>query len=262
MLSIIILCHNCLDFTKQCIESIRENTQDYELVIIDNGSTDETKDWLRSQNRYNCEIISDDFSAFDIGDGVACLFDENLGFAGGNNKGIKIASGDYICFLNNDTIVTPGWADTLIDHLEDGFDLIGPCTNSIAGLQKKRIGSYKDKYSLYDEAITFCDNSGYDATDVNWIIGYCIFISSENLEKLGGFDERFLIGNSEDIDFCFRAKDLGMTIGIAEDCYIHHFGSQTFKEMQNNSEYDELIQKNHNVLVEKWGKDRNYNQLS
>lgn len=264
MLSIIIPVFNCLEYTEQCINSIRRYTQDYELIIIDNGSTDGTKEYLESQNKFNCKLTEDDHEIFEIKDGVVCRFEENLGFAAGNNRGIALASGDYICCLNNDTIVTPNWADILISHIEENrLDMVGPCTNFVAGLQRKNISSYNNEETLNKAVEKFTEENKDKITETNWIIGYCFIVSADNMDDLRGFDERFLIGNSEDIDLCFKAKALGLRIGIAEDCYVHHFGHSTFKSMSNGNMdlVQSLCKDNWGRLVQKWGDSANYNQI-
>lgn len=264
MLSIVIPAFNCLSFTQQCIESIRKNTENYELIIIDNGSTDGTKEWLEKQNKFNCKLIEDDHEIFEIKDGVVCRFENNLGFAAGNNRGIALSSGDYLCCLSNDVIVTPNWADILLDHIEENrLDIVGPCTNFAAGLQRKVISQYHNEETLNKSSIEFTNQNKNKITVTNWVIGFCFVVSADNMEDIRGFDERFLIGNSEDIDLCFKAKALGLRIGIAEDCYLHHFGSQTFKEIENNNPgtYNKLLKSNHDRLVQKWGNEVNYNQI-
>ena len=96
--SIIILTYNQLEYTKICIESIRKftNPDSYEIIIIDNNSTDGTINWLKTQE-----------------DVTVIYNNENLGFPKGCNQGIKIAKGDNILLLNNDTIVTPNWLSNM-----------------------------------------------------------------------------------------------------------------------------------------------------
>ncbi len=96
--SIIILTHNKLEYTKQCIESIRRYTKQgsYEIVVVDNHSTDGTVEWLRQQ--YDIQTIFNN---------------HNLGFPKGYNQGIEIATEDNILLLNNDTVVTQNWLDII-----------------------------------------------------------------------------------------------------------------------------------------------------
>lgn len=97
--SIIILTYNKLEYTKKCIESIRKYTKDeeYEIIIVDNNSTDGTRSWIENQN-----------------DIKSILNKENVGFPAGCNMGIKISKKENdILLLNNDTIVTINWLSNL-----------------------------------------------------------------------------------------------------------------------------------------------------
>ena len=120
--SIIILTYNKLEYTKQCIESIREFTEkdSYELIVIDNNSTDETPKWLEEQE-----------------DIIAILNEDNKGFPKGCNQGMEIATGDNILLLNNDTVVTKNWLENLTTALysDESVGAVGPVTNNCSNFQ-------------------------------------------------------------------------------------------------------------------------------
>ncbi len=258
MISIIIPVFNCFEYTELCIESIRKNTKDYELIIVDNGSTDKTKEWFYGQKTGEIEE-----NCYPIVDGTVIVLNQNLGYSKANNIGLKHTNGDHVCFLNNDTIVTPNWDKLLISHLNSGIDIIGPCSNFVAGMQKRNIGIYENNTELADRALEFSNNEMGKTTETNWVIGFCMVMKKTLLDSIGSFDEQFRIGNSEDIDLCMRAKQKGFTVGIAEDTYIHHFGSASFKEMQQNGteDYNSLLVENSNKLVIKWGNEYNFSQI-
>jgi len=244
--SIIIPVHNCLEYTKQCVESIKQCTRDYELIIVDNASTDGTFDWLKP--------LRDDNSL------TATFLTTNLGYAGGMNKGAEKASGDYFCLMNNDIIVTPGWLERLIYHLENNLDLVGPMTNYVSGQQRLMADTYKNQEELTQVANQiYWENEGKFSL-VNWIIGFCMVMSAETWYRIGDMDEQFGLGNCEDIDYCLRAQDAGIRIGFAQDVYIHHFGGQTFKDVGGPGLCRELCITNGEKLKKKWGKERNYKQ--
>ena len=120
LVSIVILAYNQLEYTKKCIESIVENTNVFfELILVDNGSTDGTAEYLES------ELTSL------IASGMLRIIknDKNLGYARGNNQGMAIAGGEYILLLNNDVVVTPGWLSCLLKCAEKYSDIgiVGPC---------------------------------------------------------------------------------------------------------------------------------------
>ena len=130
--SIIILAYNSLsDTTKPCVESIIKNTPEdiYELIIVDNGSSDGTPEYLRKLALKNDNVRLQ-------------LNPTNKGYSAGNNDGIKIARGEYIVLLNSDTLVPPGWLDSLLAPLtvDDNIALAGPITNSCGNEQRIEFG--------------------------------------------------------------------------------------------------------------------------
>ena len=126
--SIVVLCYNGLEeTTRPCMESIIANTPEgrYELIVVDNASADGTADYLKT------------FAARH--ENVRLLLNEtNRGYAGGNNDGIKLAQGQYIVLLNNDTLVPGGWLEKLLKLFNEQSDvgLVGPVTNAAGNEQR------------------------------------------------------------------------------------------------------------------------------
>ena len=132
MVSIVIPVFNEIEMTVDCFAAIRANTEDFEVVFVDNGSVP----------RLAWSDIPDSRVSF-------IRNEENLGFPTAVNQGIKAATGDTIVILNNDVIVTPGWMETLQGRLSDGLAMVGPVTNQISGPQQVLIDSYDDLTALY-----------------------------------------------------------------------------------------------------------------
>ena len=131
--SVVVLTYNNLAFTQACLFSV-EAYSDYpnlEVIVVDNASSDGSREWLR-------EWAGEASSAGHVRRVV--LNDANLGFAAGNNVGLREATGEVLVLLNNDTYVTPGWVRGLSNHLrsEPGLGLVGPVTNNIGN--EARIG--------------------------------------------------------------------------------------------------------------------------
>ena len=119
--SIIILTRNNLEYTKMCLESIRRYTPEpHEIIVVDNGSTDGTIEYLEAQE--DVKLIKNGL---------------NLGFALGNNLGLREARGEYIVILNNDTVVTEGWLTKLINSAQSNpqVGIVGPRSNYVVGVQ-------------------------------------------------------------------------------------------------------------------------------
>ena len=235
MVSIIIPVYNQEEYTKACIESIKANTEDYQLIIIDNGSKPE----------FRLEDLP-------IGRPYSVRWnEENLGFPKAVNQGIERAKGDIIVILNNDVVVTPHWLETLQKHLSNGFDMVGACTNSSSGPQQVLIDQYNDIATLYEAAESNRKKHEGQSFPYHRIVFICVAIKREVIDKIGLLDEIYTPGNFEDDDYCMRAIEAGFKLGISEDCYVHHFGSITHKAMDIN--YRELLAKNQKIFNEKWG---------
>lgn len=235
MISIIIPVHNQEEYTKACIESIQINTNDYEIIIVDNGSSEKI-DIGFYYSEMPVKMISNT---------------ENLGFPKAVNQGIEAAKGDIIVILNNDTIVTPHWLEILQGHLFNGFDMIGAVTNSSSGPQQVLIDQYNDLETLYEAAESHRKKNEGQSFPYHRIVFICVAIKREVIDRVGLLDEIYTPGNFEDDDYCMRAIEAGFKLGIAKDCFIHHFGSITHKAMGIN--YRELLTKNKKIFNEKWG---------
>ncbi|MGG3738364.1 glycosyltransferase [Aeribacillus pallidus] len=239
--SIIILTHNQLDYTKQCIESITKYTKEgsYEIIIVDNHSTDGTVEWLKQQN--NIKVIFNN---------------ENLGFPKGCNQGIEMATGENILLLNNDTIVTKNWLDNLLTCLYSSDDIgaVGPVTNSAAYYSTIPVN-----YTSIDEMHQFAASYNVPNPD-KWeerlkLIGFCMLIKKEAFDKVGLLDERFTPGNFEDDDYSVRLRKAGYRLLLCKDTFIHHYGSISWKKDVNT--YSRVLTENEKKFKEKWGTDSN-----
>jgi len=179
---------------------------------------------------------------------------ENLGFPKGCNQGIKIATGEEILLLNNDTIVTPGWLENLRECLysSEYIGAVGPVTNSCPNYQ-----SIPVNYASVEEMIQFAEKYNYSESK-NWeerlrLIGYCMLIKKEVIDKVGLLDEIFTPGNFEDDDYSFRMRKAGYKLMICNNSFIHHFGSASFEK--KSKEFSELLIKNRKKFFGKWGFD-------
>ncbi|MEW9123297.1 MAG: glycosyltransferase [Thermotaleaceae bacterium] len=237
--SIILLTFNQLHFTKLCVDSIRKYTDEgtYEIIVIDNHSTDGTAAWLKEQ------------------EDIQALFnDENLGFPKGCNQGIKLATGDNILLLNNDVIVTPHWLSNLTRCLCSAEDIgaVGAVTNSCSNYQTIPI-SYKNM----EEMIPFAQKHNLSNRSL-WeertrLIGFCLLIKKEVVEKIGLLDERFSPGNFEDDDYCHRIRRAGYRLILCKDTFIHHFGSVSFGK--DREKFGDILSINRKKFMDKWGFD-------
>jgi len=246
LLSIVIPIWNQHTMTNDCIQAIMENTEagTYEIICIDNGSDPPYKPPFSGFNE--TRIIRNK---------------DNKGFPIAANQGIRDAKGDVICLFNNDIFVTPGWAERLLAWLDE-FDIVAPMTNYSAGVQQTVISSYQTTEELAEAAEQFSEENEGRAHNVNFAT-ISMFIKREIFDDIGYLDETLWPSSGEDIDFGFRAREAGYKMGIANDVYVHHEGSQTFKALEESGliTYGEVIAQNDKYLAEKWGEDFWHNQM-
>ncbi len=241
-ISVVVLCYNQVDFTKKCVDSVLNTTAypNYELILVDNASSDGTPAYLQETARKyaNVKIV---------------LNETNRGFAGGNNDGLAIAEGEYLVLLNNDTIVTRGWLTGLLKHFRNDptVGLAGPVTNSI-GNEAKIAVSYMNvrNMSAFAEAYTF-RHMGEEYPHQGILAMFCLMISRELYEKVGPLDEQYGIGMFEDDDYSRASESVGYRNVLAEDVFVHHFGSVSFKKL-DDADYMEVHARNRKYFEKKW----------
>jgi GT2 family glycosyltransferase len=236
LVSIVIPVFNLLDYTKSCLESIWRNTEHpFELIIVDNGSTDGTTEYL---SRLPCMVIRN---------GV------NLGVPKAFNQGIRVSSGKHVLILNNDTIVTPDWLSRMVRCAEsnDAIGIVGTMSNRIGGPQRDEQASYSDIDGIFAHA----ERRAYEFK--NRVFRYprlaaiAMLVKRKVFERVGLFEEDFSPGNYEDDDLCIRALLAGFDVVIAQDVFIHHYGSRTWKA--SNSTFESILDKNKQLFQLKWG---------
>ena len=237
-ITIIIITFNQYEYTKECIESIKNFTQlPYKILVVDNGSTDKTREYLKKLK--DVEVI---------------LNDENKGFPVACNQAISRTNDDYVVILNNDVIVTQGWLERMVEiaELNTSTGLVGPISNNVSGLQIDANVKYDsiDKMHLYARK-NLEENYG-QMQFFPRIAFLCTLIRRDVIDRIGGLDERFSPGNYEDDDFCLRVQLAGYKTVIAKDVFIHHYGSKSFKA-EGIEKYKEQLEKNRNIFIDKWG---------
>jgi len=237
--SIIIITYNQYEYTSKCIKSLLKYTNEsFEIVVIDNASKDD------SGNK-----IKKDFP----GVHVYCN-NNNLGFPKAVNQGIVQSKGDYVLILNNDTVVTAGWLERMIEVAESDpkIGIVGPISNEVSGLQKDNDAKYETIEEMHKYAAEVSTKNKGEVFNFPRVAFLCTLIKRKVINEIGGLDERFSPGNYEDDDFCLRSQMGGYKTVIAKDVFIHHYGSKSFKA--NGIEaYRERLNINKQIFIEKWG---------
>ena len=258
--SIIVLTHNKLPLTIDCLNSIVGTVPDgmkVQIIIVDNGSTDGTEKWIEHfyqkfvpvERSPNKNII------------VYPIFNsKNLGFAGGCNMGFEIATNDIIVFLNNDTVVTPGWIEELCVALIccPEIALVGPVSN-FAGGEQGIEAPYTGRAGMLNFARQNLIDHNRKVKFTGMVTGLCMAGRREVLQELVGFhvppdqlfDELFFPGMWEDNDLCLRARLKNYQCAVCEGAFVHHEGSATIQQITDGGESD-LLKLNQAKFNKKW----------
>jgi GT2 family glycosyltransferase len=243
LVSILVVTHDGLPHNRLCLESLDRRTDwpRTEILFADNASTDGTREWLESEGARRGKEFR------------LLTFGENRGFAPAVNAAAASARGDYLCFLNNDTVVTRGWLSALVRHLErdSSLGMVGPSTNEIANEARVEVG-YRDPEELEPWARAYTRSNAGRADPIRSLAMFCVLLSRKVFEAVGPLDERFLVGMFEDDDYCRRLRDRGLSLAVARDSFVHHWGRGTFRRLPDR-EYQRVWEENRRRFEEKWG---------
>jgi GT2 family glycosyltransferase len=240
--SIIILTYNGLhDSTVPCLDSLREHTEgeDYEIVAVDNGSSDGTPDFLAERAENDPRL--------------RCVLNEvNRGFAGGNNDGIRAARGNLLVLLNNDTRVGAGWLAPLCATLRSdrSVGLVGPVSNEVGNEQRIFTeGAAPD--DVLSEGAAWVRASTGDLFETERLGFFCVGLRRDTVDDVGFLDEAYDLGFYEDDDYCVRIRRAGYRLACREDVFVYHRGSAAFGK--DPAKTAELLRRNRRLLERKFG---------
>jgi len=219
-LSIITLTFNKLEYTKKYIKSLYKYTSDFELILVDNGSTDGTVEFIKSLPYDNIKTI---FNS------------ENLGFSKGNNQGIEIAEGEYIGFLNNDILLSPNW----FEECEKVFQKENAAFVSPRHINPHYDLAKEDNYIKYFKKNYKYKNNYQKSFDE--CVFSCVITKQNVVNKIGLFDENYKQAFFEDNDYKYRAIIAGYGIFVCNTVCFYHFGSITSKFLNQNLENNRSI---------------------
>jgi GT2 family glycosyltransferase len=224
-LSIIIVNYNGKQYLKECLNSIKEKCQSisHEVIVYDNNSQDGSVNYLKKN----------------FPDVVLIESDTNYGFAGGNNRAVKHAKGEFILLLNHDTI--------LLSNIEPAIDLLTSRSNvGAVGINmfngKKQYLRAVGKFPKPTDLIRI-SNLNYSSDlfvngdfgeaksiDVDWLTGSFILTKKEYWNKVAGLDEDYFM-YVEDVDFCKKLIDKGLhCVFMPQLSYIHFVGFNQSRE--------------------------------
>ena len=241
--SVILVTHNGLAYIKMCLTSLACTGWDGrdELIIVDNASTDGTRELLRELTQENSRVR-------------LIQNETNRGFAAANNQGLAQARGRALILLNPDTLVTPGWVESLLRWLESdaSVGMVGPVTNRTCN-EAQIDAPYRTHGEFERFAADYTAKHVGQANPISMLAMFCVAISRPAFGRVGSLDERFETGMFEDDDYSRRMRQAGFKVLCAEDIFVHHFGQGSFGELCATDEYDRILEKNRRRFEEKWG---------
>ena len=196
--------------TKHYIESLYKYTDEnlFDLLIVDNGSKDNTVEELKKIDKSNFSLICNE---------------ENLGYSKGNNIGIKALlekDYEYIALLNNDILLTPDWLENTLESfkLDEQLGMISPRNNEKCKLTPQNyIDGYKKYLSKFKAPLKYVVTPFFS----------CVVIKREVIDKIGLLDEAFSPAFWEDNDYSFRALYAGYSLAYTNSAFIFHNHSTT-----------------------------------
>jgi len=241
--AVVILNWNGEKFLKQFLPSLIKNTSDpeTEIIIADNDSKDDSIAFLNKNYPTLRQII----------------LDRNYGYTGGYNRALKQIKAEYFVLLNSDIEVSEGWLTPLI-RMMDSDKTIAACQPKILSYDHKNdfeyagaAGGFIDKYGY-----PFCrgrilntiesDQGQYnESIDVFWATGASLVVRAEIFNKVGGLDDDFF-AHMEEIDLCWRLKNMGYRIVYNPESVIYHVGGGT---LPNNSPFKLYLNFRNNLFL-------------
>ncbi len=236
---IVIVSYNSFQMMRECIESIRRHCgeDEYDLIIVDNASTDGVTEYLKSQEDIRLLLNND-----------------NKGFPVACNQGISISpQEDDIFFLNNDTRMTHNALYWLRMGLYESSDTgAAGCVSNYAGIGQMidLLLATGENYEAYGKIKNKPIPEPYD--DAKILCGFAMLVKRECIDRLGGMDEEFSPGYYEDTDLSLRLRKNGYKLRICKNSYIYHAGGLNFKK---RPDLEEINDRNLLYLAEKWGTD-------
>jgi O-antigen biosynthesis protein len=198
---------NQLGLTRACLESLRSTTGAFEVCVVDNGSSDETRAYFETpQLPYPLTYLRNE---------------DNVGLIRGLNQGARLARGEFVCFMHNDTEMRhPQWLERLQDAVESG-PRIGLC--GLYGARKLRAdGRYAGRSLLH--SLEGSASLKADLAEVAAVDGVCLFLRRSLLESLGGFDEGYGFFHGYDRDLSFAVREAGWRCAVINAPFVHRGG--------------------------------------
>jgi len=229
--SIILVNYNDKPHLQECLLSLEENAQgiSFEVIVVDNNSSDGSQEFIE-KNYSQAKLIRNL---------------KNIGFARANNQGIKESKGEFILFLNTDTLVYPKALEYLLGEMKNDRQVGAAGPTLLRGDNAYQV-SFGGRVNFFQELVQKCFLNSYYKLRlkigqkkrwVRWLSGACLLTRKEILEDVGFFDENFFI-YFEDIDLCFRIRKKGLKLLFLPQARVFHRGGATTLRKKTFSRYE------------------------
>lgn len=222
---VVICIHNALADVIECLDSVVLNSENYNLILVDDCSDSPTEEYLNNfSQKNNCKLV---------------VNRKRLGYVKSANMGLRASKGDLIVLLNSDTIVSSNWINKMKEAFDEGAGIVGPLSNCATwqSIPTVRIDNdwanndLPESYNVEDFSRIVELSSEKRFPNVPVVNGFCIMISRAVITEIGYFDEdAFEDGYGEENDYCLRATKSGFRVRIADNCYIYHKKSKSYRE--------------------------------
>lgn len=240
--SILLVTYGNLDLTRLCLCSLQQSAGPlpFEILLIDNASPDETPAYLRTLQDTSLlplRIVHNP---------------KNLGFAAANNQAAALARGEWLVFLNNDTVVRPGWLEALVASLarDPSVGLVGPVTNSCGN--EAQLGTpYADLEQMEHFAAAHCAQQRGHVSEPSMLTLFCAAMPAALFARIGGLDPAYGLGMFEDDDLSCAVRAAGKRLLLLHDVFVHHYGGAAFSSLPAE-QYLRIFFHNRRTFEKKW----------
>ena len=236
--SIIVLTWNGIDVTKRCLTSLLEKTThpDFEVIVVDNGSTDGTCEYLRGIA--GIKLIENG---------------ENLGFVRGNNLGIRATNRDVL-LLNNDTeIIQSDWLERIQEVAYSSADIgIVGCRLVNDEGELVHAGTYMPLPSYWGQEYPAGEKDigqYIRSREVDGVIAACVYIKRELIDRIGLLDESYF-SYYEDTDYCLKAKKAGFRVFMCGSATVKHL--ENASTSLNRMDFSSTFKRSREIFISKW----------
>ena len=233
-IDIVVCVHNALDDVWQCLDAVIQSTQQpYRLIIIDDGSAEETRDYVA------------DFAA--TNNVVLIRNDSALGYTGAANCGLRASDAPWVVLLNSDTIVTKPWLEAMWAHCwrDPRIGIIGPLSNTASWQSVPELTEDGDWARNPPPAGTkpqdiadLVRETAMGARDMPFLNGFCYMIRREVIDRIGIFDEKNFANYGEENDYSIRTRQAGYRLAVATDAYVFHGSSRSYSSEKRRAHED------------------------